>query len=172
MYRARQCFVCVARVSYHNPKITYIKKILIDHGDKPAMTEIRNISANIASFFHLEWAPFSLQTHAVEAMLQSTWEGKIIEFSFPRDCGLRCPTSPNSSNPGRRAGPFLTLPTIVFHSFHLSWRWEEVGVFVGQKKVSSSYFSIFHEELAWNLTFFMPSFTNQLQTCNNQLWKR
>ena len=67
-------------------------------------------------------------------MLQSTWKGTTTVFSFSRDCGLRCLTWPNPCNPGRRAGPFLTLPTIVFHSFHLSWRWEEVGVFVGQKR--------------------------------------
>ncbi len=142
-------------ILYHNHKITYIKKIHThtDHGDKPAATEFRNISANIASFFYLKWAPFSLQTRAFEAMLRSTWEGKTTEFSFPRDCGLRCPTSPNSGDPGKRAGPFLTLLTLVSHSFRLFWRWEEVGVFVGQKKVSSLYFSIFHEELEWNLTF-------------------
>ncbi len=29
----------------------YLKKIHIDHGDKPAVIEICNISANIASFF-------------------------------------------------------------------------------------------------------------------------
>ena len=40
------------------------------------------------------------------------------------------------------------------------------------KEVSSLYFSIFHAKLAWNLTFFMPSLPNQLQTCNNQLWKK
>ena len=162
------CGSSTIKSQYH----LHIKKIHIDHGDKPAATEIRNISANIASFFYLEWAPFSLQTRTVEAMLRSTWEGKTPEFSFPRDCGLRCPTSPNSGDPGRRAGPFSTVPTLVSHSFHLFWRREEVGVFVGQKEVSSSYFSIFHEELAWHLTFFMPSFPNQLQTCNNQLWKR
>ncbi len=38
-------------LGYHNHKIMNIKKIHIDHGDKPAAPEIRNISVNIASFF-------------------------------------------------------------------------------------------------------------------------
>ena len=105
-------------------------------------------------------------------MLISTWDGKTTEFSFPQDCVLVFPTWPNSGDPVRRAGPFLTLPTLVSHSFYLSRRWEGVGLFVGQNKVSSLYFSIFHEELAWSLTCFLQSFPNQLQKCNNQLWKR
>ena len=46
------------------------------------------------------------------------------------------------------------------------------GALCWSKKVSSLYFSIFCKELAWYLIFFLPSFPNQLQTCNNQLWKR
>ena len=86
---------------------------------------------------------------------------KTTEFSFLWDHRLRFWTPPNSDDPGKRVGPFLTLPTLFSHSFHLSWQWVEVGVFVGQKKVSSLYFSIFHAELV-GLTFFMPSFQNQL----------
>ena len=67
-------------------------------------------------------------------MLRSTREEKATEHSFPRDNSLRIWTSPNSNNPGRIAGQFLILPTLVSHSFHLSWRWEEVGVFVDQKR--------------------------------------
>ncbi len=67
-------------------------------------------------------------------MLRSTREEKATEHSFPRDHSLRIWTSPNSNNPGRIAGQFLILPTLVSHSFHLSWRWEEVGVFVDQKR--------------------------------------
>ena len=139
-------------LGYHDHKIKYIKK----YSSTMVTSRLRlrfAISQQILLLFYLKWVPFSLQMCAVESMLRSTWEGKTTEFSFPRDCGLRCPTSPNSGDLGGRAGPFSTLPTLVSHSFHLSWRREEVGVFVGQKKVSSLYFSIFHQELAWNLTF-------------------
>ena len=83
-------------------------------------------------------------------MLRSTWEGKIIEFSFLRDCGLRFLTSPKSDNQGTRAGPFLTLPTLVSHSFHLCWRWEQVGVFVGQKRWVCCFFPFFTQNLHEN----------------------
>ena len=143
----------------------------MDHGDMLAANRICNILANIAPFLVQDEHTLSSWLHAHEAMLRSTWEEKTNEHSSPRDHGCRFRTSPNSNYSGRRAGPFFILPTLVSHSFHLSWRWEEVGVFVGQNKVSSLYFSIFHAERAWSLTSFMPSFPNQLQTCNNQLWQ-
>ena len=71
---------------------------------------------------------------AHDDMLRSTWYGKTTEFSFPQDCGLVFPTWPKYVDPVKRAGPFLTLPTLVSHSFYFSWRWEGVGLFVGQKR--------------------------------------
>ncbi len=40
------------------------------------------------------------------------------------------------------------------------------------KKVSLLLFSIFHTELAWKPTYFVPSFPIQLEPCNNKLWKQ
>ena len=152
--------------------ITYHAKIKKNR-PWPAADRIRNISANTASFFDPRQAPLSLWPCAYDVMLRSIWEGKTTEFSFPRDHGLRFQTSPNSDDPGRRAGPFLTLPTLVSHSFHLSWRWEEVGVFIGQKTVGS--FVLFHFSCRTCMThlfhaIFPKSAVNMQQSTFN-LWK-
>ena len=72
---------------------------------------------------------------------------KTTEFSFLWDHRLRFWTPPNSDDPGRRVGPFLTLPTLFSHSFHLSWQWVEVGVFVGQKRWALCTFPFFMQNL-------------------------
>ena len=47
-YVVRGYFVCVAQVITNH---IHIKKLQINHGNKPAATRICNISANIACFF-------------------------------------------------------------------------------------------------------------------------
>ena len=76
-------------------------------------------------------------------MLRSKMDRKIAVFYFPRDHELRVLSSPNSDNPGRRAWPFLTLPTLVYHSLHKHSRWEKESVYFPGKKEEYILFSQF-----------------------------
>ena len=58
---------------------------LNDHGNKPVANPIRNISANIACFLYLRWAPSSLSPRAHIDMLRSERDRKITVFSLPRE---------------------------------------------------------------------------------------
>ncbi len=56
----------------------------IDHGNKPVANPIRNISANIASFFDPRWALSSSSLYVHIGMLRLERHRKITVFSLPK----------------------------------------------------------------------------------------
>jgi hypothetical protein len=71
---------------------------------------------------------------------------------FTRIRGLR--ESPNSDALGRKARPFLTLPTLVSHSLFII-ECKRQGVYFGvENNVSTFYFANFHTKLSQNTHLF------------------